>query len=238
MDIVKVKRMLGIGEPAGVGAVARRAPGGGAPAPEWRRDRAGLQRRGYANYQQYVEHQAAKLGHIDLREYEIRYHRTLIERLRNSTVVRPGASVLCLAARLGTECRAFLDLGCFAVGVDLNPGSANRYVVHGDFHDLQFPDNCVDIAFTNSLDHAYDIASVVREVRRVLKKDGWFIAEVVRGWKDEGGRGPGEYESLWWESNEDVFGLIVREGFSLFSRKEFEYPWRGDAAIFSPVGKG
>ena len=47
-------------------------------------------------------------------------------------------TVLCLAARIGTEVKAFLDLGCFAIGIDLNPGTDNRYVVHGDFHDLQF----------------------------------------------------------------------------------------------------
>ena len=47
--------------------------------------------------------------------------------------------MLCLGARLGTEVRALHNLGYFAIGIDLNPGVDNPYVLMGDFHKLVFP---------------------------------------------------------------------------------------------------
>ena len=98
----------------------------------------GLVRRGPEGYDEYLEYQVQKLE-IDLDAmpyYEPRYRAWLRERLRVPEIVRPGTSVLCLGARLGAEVQAFIDLGCFAVGLDLNPGEDNRFVVHGDFHKL------------------------------------------------------------------------------------------------------
>ena len=76
--------------------------------------------------------------------------------------MKKAASVLCLGARQGTEVKAFLDLGCFAVRIDLEPGAENQFVVQGDFHDLKFPTESVDIVFTNSLDHAFDPKKMIR----------------------------------------------------------------------------
>jgi hypothetical protein len=73
-----------------------------------------LQKRRYDSYEQYVKHQREKLdtrGAAWLSEFDERYQTALRERLEESQVVRKGARVLCLAARLGTEVRAFLDLG-------------------------------------------------------------------------------------------------------------------------------
>jgi hypothetical protein len=60
-----------------------------------------------------------------------------------------GRTVLCLAAR--NESEAWTDADFLAIGIDLNPGENNRFVVVGDFHALQFRDGVFDVVFTNSL---------------------------------------------------------------------------------------
>lgn len=184
--------------------------------------KSGLHYRSYDSYEEYTAHQAAKLSKIDLEEYNIKFREALKERLTNLEIITPGKNVLCLAARMGAECRAFIDMGCFAIGVDLNPGQGNRYVVVGDFHNLQFADNSVDYIFTNSLDHAFDLPRILSEVVRVLKQDGIFITELMpAGFK------PGAFESCRWESMEEIIRMITEAGFVLLSRKNFKYPWNG-----------
>lgn len=78
---------------------------------------------------------------IELSRYDVDFRKILFDRLERLSLLRNGMTVLCLAARIGTEVKAFFDIGCFAVGIDLNPGENNRYVVYGDFHDIQFPSN-------------------------------------------------------------------------------------------------
>src|SRR3989338_2256161 len=134
-------------------------------------------------------------------------------------------NVLCLAARIGTEVKAFLDIGCFAVGIDLNPGIVNKYVVHGDFHDIQFPDHTVDVIFSNSLDHAFDLNKLIKEVKRVLKANGFLILEIVRG--TEEGYMPGYYEAAVWEKIDDLLDIFLKSGFDIVNKVNFEYPWRG-----------
>src|SRR5688572_18388830 len=95
----------------------------------WMRAEASFQRRTYRNYEEYVAHQVAKLSKLDLREYDSRYRAVLRERLEKLDLLRRGDTVLCLGARIGTECKAFIDLGCFSVGIDLNPGAENAHVV-------------------------------------------------------------------------------------------------------------
>src|SRR5690349_19205438 len=77
-----------------------------------------FKRREYSSYEEYVRHQQSKFGHLDLAEYDRTYREQLRDRLRRLTWLNPGANVLCLGARQGTEVKAFHDLGCFAVGLD------------------------------------------------------------------------------------------------------------------------
>jgi len=201
--------------------------------PGWMRDKTwqrwgpgGFLLRAYPTYEDYVGHQRSKLEQLDLSEYDVEYPRLLGERLRAHGLVTRGMTVLCLAARLGSEVKAFLDLGCFAVGLDLNPGPNNKYVVYGDFHAIQFADGSVDVVFTNSLDHVFDIDRVLREVRRVLKPGGLLVTEAIRG-TAEGGA-PRAYESFFWQKIDDLVGLVERRGFALLWRRPFQAPWRGD----------
>ncbi|MGD1913456.1 MAG: class I SAM-dependent methyltransferase [Rivularia sp. (in: cyanobacteria)] len=203
-----------------------------ATSSEWSSGEASFIHRIYQDYEAYKEHQRSKLGKINLVNYDIKYRESLANRLNALSIFKGGENILCLGARIGTECKAFIDIGCFPIGIDLNPGEKNSYVVHGDFHDLQFADASVDYVFTNSLDHVFNFEKVMAEILRVLQPNGVFIAEIVAGTKDEHGREPGLYESCWWETLEDVINRIINSGFLLERRERFSYPWGGDQLIF------
>jgi SAM-dependent methyltransferase len=191
-------------------------------------ERGDFARRVYPDYDTYLKHQRLKVDALRVKSlagHDRRFYAALSERLGQCQIELKGRSVLCLAARLGTEVRAFHDQGAFAVGIDLNPGRDNRWVVVGDFHALQFADASVDVVYTNSLDHVYDIDRVMAEVRRVLKPDGVFLLEVGRG-SEEGG-GPGFYEALAWPHADALIERIVRTGFRVRRRVPFGEPWQG-----------
>jgi SAM-dependent methyltransferase len=196
---------------------------------DWKTDVGGkLFLKEYASYEEYVRHQGSKLGKIDwLKTYHSRFLEALKLRIRDMPGLRHGATVLCLGARTGAECEAFHAFGALSVGIDLNPGEENKYVLFGDFHALQFPNAVFDIVYTNAIDHAADLGLMLSEVRRVLKIGGVFNAEIVLGSKDDGGRDPGEYESLWWDNVQIVVDRIVATGFWVTRKRHFEYPWRG-----------
>ncbi|HEX6534103.1 MAG TPA: class I SAM-dependent methyltransferase [Gemmatimonadaceae bacterium] len=199
-----------------------------------RDDTSAFRRREYRSYQAYVAHQRRKLGRLPrqmLAEYDVRYREALRDRLARGGIVRAGSSVLCLAARIGTEVKAFLDLGCFAVGIDLNPGERNPYVLVGDFHQLQFAAESVDVVFTNSLDHAYDLERVLKEVHRVLKPGGVLVAELGLG-EREGGK-PNYYEALAWPDVNTMVERVVAHGFAARGRRPIDYPWRGEQIAFA-----
>lgn len=188
----------------------------------------------YKTYEDYLQHQKSKLGVIGpsgyLAEYDQRFSQALRDRLDQDRLLGNGMTVLCLGARLGSEVKVFLALGCFAVGIDVNPGRENKYVVYGDFHELQFPAGSVDVVFTNSLDHALDIERVIREITRVLKPGGLLIVEAIRG--EEEGQAPGSYEAFFWSTLDHLVALVEHGSFTLVLRKGFDYPCHGEHLCF------
>jgi SAM-dependent methyltransferase len=196
----------------------------------WNSATAGLKRREYSSYDEYVRHQQSKFEHLDLTEYDRKYRALLAGRLRAGALLKPGAAVLCLGARQGTEVKVFQDLGCFAIGIDLNPGTDNKFVLPGDFHAVQFPDRCVDVAFTNSFDHAFDPEKLIGEIRRLLKSDGLLIVEAIRGEAEESC--PDYYASFWWRKIDDLIDLLDRHGFKMIRREPFAEPWPGEQIAF------
>jgi SAM-dependent methyltransferase len=192
----------------------------------------GIRQRQYRNYQEYCEHQASKLGTLDLTRYSAQFRNALAQRIDTLPDLARGSTVLCLGARNGIECQVFIENGFFAVGVDLNPGPNNQTVLTGDFHHLQFANATIDVVFTNALDHAFDFAKVMSEVTRVLKPNGLFVAEIVRGSKDDDGREPGAFESVWWDHVDAVVSRIQKHEFKILKRTRFNYPWNGDQCIF------
>lgn len=198
---------------------------------EWNTHGA-LQHRNYKSYEAYLEHQKAKLAIHDFSNYDIEFRTALRERLRALDVNWQGFAVLCLGARLGTEVKAFLDLGCKAIGIDLNPGKENQYVVPGDFHDLQFPPNSMDVVYTNSLDHAFDINRIAAEVLKVLKPGGMLIVEAVHGC-DQGVH-PGFFESFFWNSINELIAAFTAGGFKVILRNPITFPWPGELICLRP----
>jgi ubiquinone/menaquinone biosynthesis C-methylase UbiE len=112
------------------------------------------------------------------------------------------------------------------VGIDLNPGADNRYVVHGDFHDLQFAPGSIDVVYTNSLDHAFDIDRIAKEVLKVLKPDGVFLVEAVQG-RDQG-TNPGFFESFFWKNIDELVAALENAGFTVSRRTSITAPWPGE----------
>ena len=194
----------------------------------------GFQHRRYPDYETYVEHQKTKLSAFRSKSiigHDRRFHAALSERLAGMALELKGRSVLCLAARQGSEVRAFIDQGAFAVGIDLNPGPGNRWVVVGDFHDLQFADGSVDVVYTNSLDHAFDLERILGEVRRVLRAGGAFVVEANVGGEDDGAAQRGPYEALVWPDADTLLDTLANHGFALDSRAPFETPWPGEQFV-------
>ena len=181
----------------------------------------------YKNYEEYLQHQKSKLEKIKdcLSQYDLEYRSLLRNRLLNQGFVKIGMSVLCLAARIGTEVKSFIDIGCFAVGLDLNPGKDNKYVVKGDFHDIQFASNSVDIIFSNSLDHVLYVEKFIKEIQRVLKPRGLLILEISEN-------GGGYYEAIKWKQIDDIINLFLKQGFKIVKRDIFNDPWKGEHISF------
>jgi len=192
---------------------------------KWER-RGALQNRTYSSYQDYIEHQKAKLATHDFGDYDVKFREALRARLALLAIDWRALNDLCVAARIGTEVKAFLDLGCRAIGIDLNPGKENQYVVEGDFHNLAFPAQSMDVVYTNSLDHAFDIERVAKEVARVLKPNGLLLVEAGTG-SDRGGH-PGFYESFFWDNLDELVRPFAMFGFSVTARIPITYPWPGE----------
>jgi len=177
----------------------------------WQRE-SELARRNYASYEEYLEHQSSKLDRIKdrLERHEDDTYEDFRSRFASCEPLKEMRNVLCLGARLGTEVKAFHSLGKFAVGLDLNPGPDNLYVLPGDFHKVVFPDGSVDAVYTNALDHAFDLERLSREVRRLLRPGGIFVIDHVKGFEE--GFVPGEYEALHWDTSETLIKRVCDAG--------------------------
>ncbi len=174
---------------------------------------AGVSVRRYKDYGEYIEHQRSKFWNTPKKASAVEV-RTKTERIRANLAgieqIKGKSSVLCLAARSGEEVAAFIKLGFFAVGIDVEPGHGNRFVVHGDFHHLQYANGSVDVVYCNALDHCLALDEFANEVRRVLKLDGVFVCEIMDGHGE--GRPPGEYETMTWPAAVNAAYLLAKVG--------------------------
>ncbi len=185
-------------------------------------------RRAYSSYDDYLTHQASKLDQVAdrLRENDEALFEEFKERFESCSELPGARTVLCLAARLGAEVRALHALGYFAVGIDLNPGQDNPYVLKGDFHALVFPEGSVDAIYCNSIDHVFDLSKMIAETSRVLSPAGIFIGEFEVGYEE--GYTPGDFEAMHWRSAdaliEQIRGL---GGFEVASVRDLGMTRRG-----------
>ena len=180
-----------------------------------------LHMRKITSYEDYLSRQAEKL------DGRPGWCKKLSDQLRISLGTRlsklqidAGLTALCLGARLGGEVMAFKDIGCFAVGIDLNPGDSNLYVLYGDFHALQFANQSTDIVYINCFDHVHEPDKILAEIHRVLKPDGRLIVESKAGSNEPKIQrmGSDRWDCLEWESVEKLAIEIQQRGFSLTKR--------------------
>jgi ubiquinone/menaquinone biosynthesis C-methylase UbiE len=118
------------------------------------------------------------------------------------------------------------------VGVDLNPGPDNPWVMYGDFHQLQYADATLDTVYSNSLDHCLEPARVLSEIRRLLNADGSLIVEADPGVEDADGIAPDMWATFQWKSVSALRALIEANGFDFASESRFDYPRNGTALLF------
>ena len=169
-------------------------------------------KRQYASYEDYLTHQSEKLDRIvhRLRETEDEDLADFKGRFEGCKALSEARSVVCLGARLGTEVRALHALNYFAIGIDLNPGENNLYVLPGDFHQLVFPDGSVDAVYTNVMDHVFDLEKVIAEISRLLKPGGLFVVDLLQGFGE--GFIPGEYEATHWRNTDEFIRKLCELG--------------------------
>lgn len=134
----------------------------------------------YKSYDEYLEQQKSKLddGLTEkkwFKDYNTKYPKMLKWLFKTAKLDISGLSALCIGARTGEEVEALCGLGAFTVGIDVNTGKDNKWVVTGDASNIQYPDRCVNVVYTNVLDHILDIDKCLSEIKRILKPDGLFI---------------------------------------------------------------
>jgi SAM-dependent methyltransferase len=175
----------------------------------WSHDGAVSKRR-YADYDDYIAHQVDKLDSLGGKAFA--NPEKAVQRFRRRFEIidqlLPHGSVLCLGARRGEEVKAFIELGHFAIGIDLNPGPTPELVVVGDFHALNFANESVDCVYMNCLDHAWDLDKILSEICRVLKPGGLFVADIVHGYEE--GFAVGNHDTMHWAKARD-FGEHIAE---------------------------
>lgn len=181
----------------------------------WKSDATdGVRQRDYASYEEYITHQKQKLEEIlkikggfsneDVLNYRLKFYR----RFRHLPgLLSPDALILCCGARQGTEVEVLRDLGFSrATGIDLNPGEDNPWVKPGDFMKLDFPDNSLDLLYTNCVDHAFDLDAFFHEHARAIKPDGYVLYELGTNMEDGGG----PFEAVAWGRTEDIFLRMLK----------------------------
>jgi len=197
-----------------------------------------VKKRKYKSYKNYLAHQGDKLTkgiskHIDkfmLSKFDSRV-KSFKRRFKEIKKYIIETDILCLGARLGEEVLAFRDMGFTScIGIDINPGPNNQYVVKCDFHNMLFEDGSFDTVYTNSIDHAWDLRNLSIEISRVLVPNGRLILEIgpIKGDKSVV-KSRSKYESLMWKNSKDVIPYF--EEFKLV--KKFKSKHRRFIIVFN-----
>lgn len=189
----------------------------------------------YETYDKYIEHQRSKLddGLIEkdwFKRYKIQYSEMLTYLLGLTSLNFDNTSTLCVGARTGEEVEVFCNLGSFSVGIDINTGNNNRWVVTGDASSIQYPDHCVDVVYTNALDHILKIDECLSEIKRVLRPNGYFI--LLIGSPEDAEKD--KWGSTYWNNVDDVISYL-KENYGFIFQKRIDVSktnWFSDFIVF------
>jgi SAM-dependent methyltransferase len=131
----------------------------------------------------YASYVSAQLGH--LRSVRSLYpdvnwkHDLAVPRVREFFEARgrsmASVSVLCVGCRTGAELDAFRRAGAGrVVGIDLYSVDPERVQIM-DMHKMTFPDESFDVIFSaDSLEHAFDVRTVIDHMLRVSRRPSVF----------------------------------------------------------------
>ena len=173
-----------------------------------------IKKRKYKSYNDYLAHQSDKLTKgiskrmdkftLDKFNRRVKSFKKRFKEIKKYIV---GIDVLCLGARLGEEVAALRAMGFDScLGIDINPGFNNNYVVKGDFNNMPFDDESFETIFTNSIDHAWDLKVLSKEMARVIVPGGRLILEISHNKKGQKYlvKSRSKYESLMWDSPKEI----------------------------------
>jgi SAM-dependent methyltransferase len=112
--------------------------------------------------------------------------RLLIDRVKELDRHFQDSRVLCIGARNPTEIQYFKSKGYTdVIGIDLFSESSDILVM--DMHQMTFPDNQFNIIYSShSLEHAYDLDKVIKEIIRVAQPKALVAIEVPIHYKTQG----------------------------------------------------
>lgn len=167
-----------------------------------------IRTRFHGTYAEYLAKQAYKTANADFRsEIEAkRSERVLWFRDRFAALrERRGGKALCLGARYGEEVEALRGLGWRATGVDLV--AYPPWVEQGDMNNP--PAEKYDLVYTNAFDHCWNPGQFIANSLYALNRGGSLVLHIASG-------PPGEYETVEWDSVEDVANLIRAAGVVTF----------------------
>jgi len=140
----------------------------------------------YEKYEDYIAHQSEKTNDPARQEVWLGKEWSLkLEGFENEFSkikhnFNKDSKILCLGSRTGQEVQAFFNLGFpNATGIDIVPFPP--LTVEGDIHDLKFPDESIDLVYTNIVDHSVDPQKMIQEIERVLTPTGAAFLQVQVG---------------------------------------------------------
>ena len=177
---------------------------------------------GEKSYQNYLMHQKFKFDFYKKPLDDIFEDQTNVffDNFKNiKTKYKDKKYTLCLGARTGAEVNAFRKLNFFSIGIDINYPKNSPYVIFGDFHNLQFPNESFDIVYSNCIDHTYDLNKFVNEAKRVCKKDGLIIFDLQKGKQDGEQDNFGNFEALGWTNTDIIIKKICENDLSVVSKE-------------------
>lgn len=142
----------------------------------------------------------------------------------------PNGNCLDLGCGLGQYTKYFMDRGFQVTSCDISPevlkrlkeNIVNAKVLELDMtKDLPFPDNSFDLVIANLSIHYFDTkttTSLLKEIKRILKDDGYFIGSVNSDKTFKFLKEPVRIEDNYYQEGERFVRLWNKEQFNYFFR--------------------
>ena len=185
------------------------------------------------DYNAYVEKQGAKSRNPRKRRQllsGVTARRRKFQRIFEKAKIdlTPG-KILCLGARTGCEVIGARNAGFKdSMGIELHP--IGDIVIKGDWHNIPFPDESFENTFSNSIDHCYDIAKLVKEIHRVLKPKGRVYLmlsgkQMLKAKKNRELYMKQSQNFLFWEDGFDLVVEFEKYGFKFLKHWMYGSTW-------------